>query len=114
MRTRNSYYFNAALFCSKLTLVLICCFFIACGKQNNLRQSPPNETRIQISASAININKASAEELEKLPNIGQKTAQAIIEHREKFGRFRKTEHLLLVRGISHRRFYEIRNLVKAE
>lgn len=62
----------------------------------------------------ININTASAETLEKLPNIGAKTAREIVEHREKFGKFRKPEHLLLIRGVSDKKFREIENLVKAE
>lgn len=62
----------------------------------------------------ININSASVEELEKLPHIGKQTAREIIEYREKFGKFRKSEYLLLIRGISDKKFREIKNLVKAE
>lgn len=50
----------------------------------------------------------------QLPNIGEKTAENIIEHREKYGRFRKSEHLLLVPGISDRKFREIKNLIRTE
>ena len=71
-------------------------------------------TEIKISATAININTASAPELEKLPHIGAKTAREIIQYRENFGRFRKPEHLLLVRGISDKRFREIRIFIKVE
>ncbi|MCH6553442.1 MAG: helix-hairpin-helix domain-containing protein, partial [Acidobacteria bacterium] len=35
----------------------------------------------------------------------------IIRHREKHGRFRKVEELLVIRGISRRRFEELRLLV---
>ena len=69
---------------------------------------------VKVSESAININKASAEELEKLPNIGAATAKRIIEHREKFGSFRKPEHLILITGISDKRFREIRSFVKVK
>lgn len=95
------------------SVLIIVCLLASCGqtgKQRVLLTQTPEIT----SESAININTATAETLEKLPNIGAKTAQAIIGHREKFGRFRKPEHLLLVRGISDRRFREIRNLVKTE
>jgi competence protein ComEA len=54
--------------------------------------------------SLIDINTATREELEKLPGIGEALAQRIIEHREQYGRFRRAEHLLMVRGISERRF----------
>lgn len=114
MRTDNSNYFNACHFLSKLLLSLFFCFFTACNERNNSKQILSTENQIQILTQAININTASAVELKKLPHIGEKTAQEIIEHREKFGRFRKPEYLMLVRGISEKRFREIRNLIKVE
>lgn len=85
---------------------------VCCG-QKDAKQVLPAETAI-VSQSAININTASALELEKLPQIGAKTAQEIIRHREKFGKFRKPEYLMLVDGISEKDFREIKNLIKAE
>ncbi len=62
----------------------------------------------------ININTASAVELETLPGIGKGLAQRIIEHREKYGPFRKPEHLIIVRGISDNRFQALRELITVE
>ena len=62
----------------------------------------------------VPINEASREELERLPGIGPALAARIVEHRERFGRFRRAEHLLLVRGISERRFLQLRPYVTAE
>src|ERR1044072_6356770 len=62
----------------------------------------------------ININTASAKELEALPGIGRGLAERIIEHREKYGSFRRAEHLIIVRGISERRFHELRDLITVE
>ena len=62
----------------------------------------------------VSINEASREELERLPGIGPGLAARIVEHRERFGRFRRAEHLLLVRGISERRFLQLRPYVTAE
>ena len=72
--------------------------------QQSEAQSPP----------LININTASADELEKLPGIGKALAARIIEHREKFGPFRKPEHLIIVRGISDKRFRALQNLITIE
>lgn len=72
------------------------------------------ENRVSFSESAVNINTATAEELEKLPHVGAKTAREIVNHREKFGAFRKPEHLLLVRGVSDNRFRQMRHLIKTE
>jgi competence protein ComEA len=53
-------------------------------------------------------------ELEKLPGIGKGLAERIIDHREKFGPFRRTEHLIIVRGFSDRRFRALRDLITVE
>ncbi|HXG83531.1 MAG TPA: ComEA family DNA-binding protein [Pyrinomonadaceae bacterium] len=95
-------------------LLLIYGFLLVCCEQKNTKQvlSVPNLSIL--SESAININTASAEELEKLPHVGAKTARKIVEFRNKNGRFRKPEHLLLVDGISDARFREMRNFIKVE
>lgn len=62
----------------------------------------------------ININTASANELETLPGIGKSLATRIIDHREKYGLFRRPEHLIIVRGISDRRFRTLRDLITVE
>lgn len=68
----------------------------------------------QTRAPLINLNTASASELETLPGIGKGLAERIIEHREEFGPFRRVEHLIIVRGISDRRFRGLKDLVTVE
>ena len=62
----------------------------------------------------VNINKASHAELERLPGVGPATAARIVEHRERYGPFRRAEHLLLVRGFSDTRFRELRPLITVD
>jgi competence protein ComEA len=62
----------------------------------------------------ININTASARKLEKLPGIGKGLAARIVEHREKYGLFRRPEHLIMVRGISDRRFRTLRDSIAVD
>lgn len=62
----------------------------------------------------ININTASTKALEKLPGIGKGLAERIVDHREKYGPFRRPEHLIIVRGISDRRFRGLRDLITVE
>ncbi len=68
--------------------------------------------RIQTDPSRIqtktNLNTASAVDLEKLPGIGSVLSGRIVAHRERYGDFHRVEHLLMVRGISDRKFREIR------
>ena len=61
----------------------------------------------------VNVNSASAEELEKLPGIGPKTAQAVVEDRERNGPFRSVDDLLRVKGIGPKKLEALRPLVTA-
>ncbi len=78
----------------------------------------PTEPQIVSNNSAIsgsiNINTATLEELQSLPHIGERTAVAIIEFRQTNGPFRRPQHLMQVRGISDKRFREIRPLIRTE
>jgi len=65
-------------------------------------------------ASAININTASPQKLEKLPGVGEGIAERIVAHREQYGPFRRPEHLMMVRGISDRKFRELRSMIVVE
>jgi competence protein ComEA len=47
----------------------------------------------------VNINTATASELEKLPGIGPVRAAAIVDYRQKNGPFRALEDLAAVTGI---------------
>jgi competence protein ComEA len=58
--------------------------------------------------SIININTASATDLEALPGIGAKTAARIIEHRQKNGPFKKVEELMNVRGVGEKNFLKLK------
>jgi competence protein ComEA len=56
-------------------------------------------TESSVKSALININTATALELEALPSVGPSTAQAIISFRTKNGPFGKAEDLLKVPGI---------------
>lgn len=59
----------------------------------------------------VDINTASAEQLEQLPGIGPTTANKIIEYRMANGPFTKAEDLLKVAGIGPTILAEIRELI---
>jgi len=65
--------------------------------------SPPADSTAAPSAfgsdGRLDLNRASAEELESLPGIGPKTAERIVADRAKRGRFRSVKDLGRVKGI---------------
>jgi competence protein ComEA len=56
----------------------------------------------------VNINTASAEQLQLLPRIGPALSQRIIEFREANGPFKSTDELVAVKGIGERSIQPIK------
>ena len=50
-------------------------------------------------AELVNINTATQQQLDELPNIGPSRARAIISHRESRGLFKRKEDIMNVHGI---------------
>ena len=73
---------------------------------------PP--TAMPASIFPININTATLEELEQLPNIGPVIAQAIISYRESHGGFTSLEQIQNVSGIGPKTYEAIEPLISLE
>lgn len=63
------------------------------------------------SSTRVNINTATAEQLDTLPGVGPSTAKAIITYRTQKGPFRKTSDLLNVPGIGPAKYDAMRGAV---
>ncbi len=62
----------------------------------------------------VNINRATAQELESLPGIGEVLAQRILRWREENGNFISTEQLMDVEGIGELKFEAIKDRICVE
>ena len=60
----------------------------------------------------VNINAASADELEAIPYIGKMTARNIIDFRERNGKFMSIEDLKKVKGIRDKNYQIFSKYVK--
>jgi competence protein ComEA len=63
--------------------------------------APPSSAGVTSDGKVV-LNEATAEELLKLPRVGPKRAQAIIEMRRRLGRFHQPTDLLRVKGIGRK------------
>ncbi|WP_162238588.1 helix-hairpin-helix domain-containing protein, partial [Paenibacillus sp. A3] len=71
--------------------------------------------RTESAPGKINLNTATAKQLDELPGIGASRAQAIVELRKKLGgSFKSVDQLLEVKGIGEKMLQKIKPLVTLE
>jgi len=71
-------------------------------------KAPARSAAKPVSTAIVNINSATAADLETLPGIGAKTAALIVEYRQKNGPFKKIEELMNVRGVGEKNFLKLK------
>lgn len=88
----------------------------ACARlaRNIPTSNQPSAILATATLAKVNINTATATELESLPGVGKVLAERVVAHRQNFGPFRRAEELIIVRGISDRKFRELRALITTE
>ena len=97
--------FNPALFLGKPD-------FIAVPNDTISEQKP--QLSAEEKPALLNINTASAEELQTLPSIGPQTAEKIIHYREEHGDFSSVDALTDVKGIGEKTLEKLKPFVNAE
>lgn len=68
-------------------------------------------TGVAFAADSININTATSSELQMLPGVGGKTADAIIKYREQNGDFKSVADLVNVKGIGDKKVEKLTDQV---
>ena len=81
--------------------------------QASQKQEPKGQVTVSAlpgarPARVVNLNTATLAELEQLPGVGTKTAELIIEYRQKKGPFKKIEELMNVKGIGEKSFLKLK------
>jgi competence protein ComEA len=79
------------------------------GGKGRVAIEPLAAPQLKVLSVPLSINTATAEELDGLPGVGPKIAQAIVEYRKTHGLFTFPEDLLLVPGIGPKKLAALRS-----
>lgn len=93
-----------------LAAALVAALVLGTGRLARATQAQ-SEQRSKPTTAPININTATIVQLGVLPGIGPKTAQRIVEYRQKNGSFKKIEELMNVKGIGEKGFLKLKPLI---
>ena len=61
------------------------------------------------STEIINLNTATAAQIATLPGIGPKTADLIVQYRQKNGPYKKVEEIMNVKGVGEKSFLKLKS-----
>ncbi|WP_234401295.1 ComEA family DNA-binding protein [Pseudoalteromonas sp. T1lg23B] len=88
------------------SIILVVTLIMGFGLNHNAGAQELNQSAsvkvVEPTTHLVDINSASVDELAKLPGVGQKKAQAIIDYRQTNGRFVDFDGLQQVKGIGSR------------
>ncbi len=98
---------------ARLLLLLVLIIGSSCGRLPR-SNTFPRAVQTTVAAVQLNINTASARELEQLPGVGKVIAERIVAYREQYGSFRRPEELLMVNGVSDKKFRALQGRIVVE
>lgn len=95
-----------------LTSALACAVLMAASVDARGASARAQDARSGTATPApVNLNAATAADLQALPGIGPAMAAKILEYRQKSGGFKKVEELMNIQGIGEKNFLKLRALV---
>jgi len=94
--------------CSIVVAVMV---MIAFAVAPVVAQDEPAQPKKPAIEGKLNINTATAEQIDMLPGMSKKRAAAVVEYRTKNGNFKTLEDLMKVQGIKQKRIDKIKDYV---
>ena len=100
----------------KTVLIVVGCIVLFGSSLNAVLKSNPKAADFLSDekwyTAVVNVNRASFEELRKVPYLGEKTARRIVDRRRQKGRFESLDQLKADAGIEPRRYEKIKKYLR--
>jgi competence protein ComEA len=104
----------SSVFCrGALVLALISGSLSGGGARASPGELPARSAKVSTSSQAVDLNRASEEDLMRLPGIGRRRAQLIVERRSKRP-FKSAQELAGIKGIGPKLFKKLRAMVRVD
>jgi len=97
-----------------ILLVVFTITFGGCAPHENRAKTEAAASSTSRSQPCVNLNQATADELKTLPGVGEVTAKRIIDYRQRNGRFRRPEEIIIIQGFSEKKYRAIADLICVE
>ncbi|HXG63932.1 MAG TPA: helix-hairpin-helix domain-containing protein [Blastocatellia bacterium] len=96
-----------------LSLALLALSASAC-ERHGPEISPAPKSATAPRRPCLNLNTATAKDLEQLPGVGEVMARRVVEYRERRGPFRRPEEVIIIDGFSEKKYRAIADLICVE
>jgi comEA protein len=101
-----------------IVAVLFACTIVPCNAQQAdkaaekpIATAKAEKTDKAVVSGKLNINTATAEQIEMLPGVGAAKAKAIIDYRTTNGNFKKIDDLQNVKGIKEKKIEKFKEYI---
>lgn len=91
-------------------VILLCATCFSTFSSLALADPTKNQVR-QMQMAMVNLNTATLDELVTLPGVGKKKAAAIIEYRNKNGKFKSVDELTKVKGVGKKMLAKLKDRI---
>lgn len=91
-----------------VAVMVVLAFAIAPAIAQDAQPAQPKKPKIE---GKLNINTATAEQIDMLPGMSKKKAQAVIDYRTANGKFKTVDDLMKVQGIKQKTVDKIKDYI---
>ncbi len=84
------------------------------GQNIRVEKKESNAAEQEDPDGKLDINSATASQLDELPGIGVTLAARIVSYRDQYGKFTRIEEIMNVPGIGETRYESLKDYIKAE